>query len=444
MPPLTDDQTQSPLGMLMRYLERPVCDDFGVLSLSLVAQLQRALSWVLEQSGPESDALAEFLQVLLVRLSQDSLPLRIALQQAQFEAQLARDTNVPDTQGRLMGDAHAMGMVLANLLPSLSAAQRERVFSDADYRALNPDVAASGIDPFEHYLSSGAEEGRAPRALSKDFPGSYPDVLAQTLTALVNATAPPRFSSDLPTGIRDEALMLLGKTRPTVSVILPTWNRAHTVVTAVSSALLQSYAATEVIVIDDGSSDCTAEILRTRFPEPLADGRLVLIRQDQSGVSAARNTGLAQARGTFIAYLDSDNRWETDHLLFSLAGLLSTKRAQSTYTALCRHNLTAGWSDVLFHAYDPVALSNANFIDLNSFVHHRELYEKLGGFDESLTRLVDWDLILRYSAQSAPVALPVITGHHIIDSVSLNNITTSENSEANMARIRAKQNTSAS
>lgn len=444
MPPFTDDQPQSPLERLVWFLEHPARDDFGVLSLSLGAQLQSALSWLLDQSGPENDALTDFLRMLLVRLSQDSLPLRIALQQAQFEAQLSRDANMPDAQGRFTGDAHAMGMVLAGLLPSLPASQRKTAFSTADYRVLNPDVAASGLDPLEHYMSSGAEEGRAPKDLSKSFPKSYPAVLSQTLATLIKASPPPRFSADLPSRIRDEALMRLGEAKPTVSVILPTWNRAHTVVAAVSSALLQSYAAHEVIVIDDGSTDCTIETLRARFPEPLANGRLVLVQRDQAGVSAARNAGLNRARGAYIAYLDSDNRWETDHLLFSLAGLLSVSGAQSAYTALCRHNLTAGWSDLLFRAYDPIALSDANFIDLNSFVHHRGLYEKLGGFDESLTRLVDWDLILRYSAQNAPVALPVITGHHVIDSLSLNNITTNESVESNLARIRAKQNTSTS
>ncbi|WP_375554422.1 glycosyltransferase family A protein [Roseovarius mucosus] len=222
-------------------------------------------------------------------------------------------------------------------------------------------------------------------------------------------------------------------------MILPTWNRAHTVVTAVASALLQSYAPKEVIVIDDGSRDATLELLQQRFPEPVAAGRLVLLGQENAGVSAARNAGLARAQGDVVAYLDSDNYWEADHLLYAVGGLLAVPGAQSAYTAICRHNLSQGWSDVLFQSFDRPALTEENFIDLNSFVHWRALVETLGGFDTALTRLVDWDLILRYTALSDPVALPVITGHHVVDSLGLDNISTREALGPNLAHIRAKQ-----
>jgi glycosyltransferase involved in cell wall biosynthesis len=215
------------------------------------------------------------------------------------------------------------------------------------------------------------------------------------------------------------------------------------VVTAVASALLQSYAPKEVIVIDDGSRDATVALLQQRFPEPLAEGRLVIVAQENAGVSAARNAGLARAQGDVIAYLDSDNHWEADHLLYAVGGLLAVPGAQSAYTAICRHNLTQGWSDVLFRCFDRTRLEEANFIDLNSFVHRRALVETLGGFDTALTRLVDWDLILRYTATIEPIALPVITGHHVVDSLGLDNITTREALGPNLAHICAKRGSTA-
>jgi len=429
------------LAELRRLLTRPAPDDSGAPALSLEHQLQAALLWLQGPDGPEPGGgpFSAFLGRLLTRLAQDRLPARIALQKTQFQLQILRQLHAPAGPGRLAGDARAMGMLLARLLPEMPAGLRDKAFSAADYRALNPDVAAAGVDPLAHYLASGAREGRAPRALADDFPETRSDGAFDSLAALAGSAAPPRFSRDLPAALRDEALMLLGRERPGVSVILPTWNRAHTVLSAVASALLQSFAPREVIVVDDGSTDATVALLQKRFPEPLQDGRLVVIEQANAGVSAARNAGLARARGDIVAYLDSDNQWESDHLLFAVAGLLSATGAQSAYTALCRHNLTSGWSDILFRPHDAAALAEENYIDLNSFVHRRSLCERLGGFDTALTRLVDWDLVLRYAADTAPIGLPVITGHHVIDSATLENISTREDIAPNIARIRAKR-----
>jgi len=426
------------LADLAHMLRAPVRDDSGRSTLDLVGQLQAALRWLDTQDGPDIAPLRDLVVGLLNQLPQDRLASRIALQQVQFRLQLYRELHNPTGEGRLSGEAHALNMLLARLLPDMPANLRKTAFSAKEYLALNPDVAAAGIDPFEHYVSGGAQEGRAPRRLTTDPTGAKDGTQIDPLKALARSDMAPCFSLDLPHGLRDAALLRLGKAQPAISVILPCWNRAHTVVTAVTSALLQSYTPQEVIVVDDGSSDASVSLLRDRFAEHLSDGRLVLIEQDNAGVSAARNAGLSRAKGEVIAYLDSDNQWDSDHLLFAVGGLLSVPGAESAYTALCRHNLSAGWSDVLFQRHDPATLAEENYIDLNSYVHQRSLYDRLGGFDTALTRLVDWDLILRYTANSPPVGLPVITGHHVIDSTALDNISTREDIAPNLARIRSK------
>jgi len=88
-----------------------------------------------------------------------------------------------------------------------------------------------------------------------------------------------------------------------VSVIIPTYNRAKDCLSSVRSVLGQTYANVEIIVIDDGSTDETSESLFS------FDHRIKYIRQENSGVSAARNTGLAAATGDYIAFLDSDDTW---------------------------------------------------------------------------------------------------------------------------------------
>jgi glycosyltransferase involved in cell wall biosynthesis len=97
---------------------------------------------------------------------------------------------------------------------------------------------------------------------------------------------------------------------PDVSVIIPVFNRAGLVTRAVSSALRQTVSPLEDIVVDDGSTDGSAEVL-----SKLNDLRLRVLRHDVNrGAAAARNTGLRAARGDFVAYLDSDDEWLPEKL----------------------------------------------------------------------------------------------------------------------------------
>ncbi len=83
------------------------------------------------------------------------------------------------------------------------------------------------------------------------------------------------------------------------------------------------------------------------------------------------------------------------------------------------------------------SLYEKNFIDLNGFVHHKDLFEELGGFDQQMTRLVDWDLILRYTNKYEPRPVPyILVDYSVSDNV--NHITTSESYEENRKLIEAK------
>src|SRR5215813_13643038 len=94
-------------------------------------------------------------------------------------------------------------------------------------------------------------------------------------------------------------------TQPLLSVVIPTWNRAGMVCDAVASALSQRSGQVEVIVVDDGSTDDTANVLTQTFGSQISLLRL----PDRLGVSAARNAGTRLATGELVAYLDSDDVW---------------------------------------------------------------------------------------------------------------------------------------
>jgi len=107
----------------------------------------------------------------------------------------------------------------------------------------------------------------------------------------------------------------------TVSVIIPAFNGAEFVAAAIESALAQTYADTEVITIDDGSTDETAAVLE-RF-----GSRIRVIRQPNRGLAAARNAGIALAGGEYVALLDADDTWEPAFLELAVARLAPAGRS---------------------------------------------------------------------------------------------------------------------
>ena len=221
------------------------------------------------------------------------------------------------------------------------------------------------------------------------------------------------------------------------SIVMPTWNRSQTLGRAIASVIAQSYEDWELIVCDDGSTDGTEEYVRERFASYLASGKIRYLRLEHRGVSAARNAGLRAAHGRWIAYLDSDNTWHPHYLLLTAAGYASARHRRTAYACVHVHDAAHQREFIRSQQFDWSRLLSRNFIDLNVFSHHRDLYEQLGGFDESLTRLVDWDLILRYTQLYEPQFNPFALCDYYV-SRQLDNITLRESLEANETAVRRK------
>ncbi len=170
-----------------------------------------------------------------------------------------------------------------------------------------------------------------------------------------------------------------------VSVIVPAHNAERYLDEALDSALTQDHGAVEVIVVDDGSSDRTAEITRRR-------AGVELVQRAQGGPAAARNTGLAVAAGEFFTILDADDVWPTDRLSLQLAELECHPE----------QGIVLGLAEVFLSPGEPRPAHDPGFAAGEQVAGHaatmlarREVLELVGGFDESLRVSEDIDWLAR-------------------------------------------------
>lgn len=209
---------------------------------------------------------------------------------------------------------------------------------------------------------------------------------------------------------------------PLVSIIMPTYNRKHTIAQAVESIIKQTCPHWELLIVDDGSTDGTLEWLKDQFD----DLRIRYITQAHLGVSPARNTGLAQALGDYLAYLDTDNVWKSSFLEVMLTYAI-TEKADFLYAGI--ELIRDEGTFYRFAPFDFQQLKIRNYIDLNIFIHSRNLLEQSGNFDVALPRMVDWDFIIRCANFAEHIkAIPII-GAIYDDRRQVSRITYSQSSQ---------------
>lgn len=182
---------------------------------------------------------------------------------------------------------------------------------------------------------------------------------------------------------------------PKVSIIIPTYNRAHLVREAVASVLAQTWQDYKVLVVDDGSNDATLEGL-TPF-ENIA----VLRHPTRLGVSAARNRGLTAARGEWLAFLDSDDLWLPEKLARQMAFLAAHPEILICQTEEIWVRRGVRMNQPLTHRKKggQIFLPSLSrcMISPSAVILNRHLIEAHGGFDETLLAAEDYDLWLRLS-----------------------------------------------
>lgn len=183
---------------------------------------------------------------------------------------------------------------------------------------------------------------------------------------------------------------------PTVSVVIASYNRASLLKEAIDSVLTQDFDDFELIVVDDGSTDDTPELLRSY-------ANICVVRQDRRGVSAARNAGVRRASGEFLAFLDSDDLWLAEKLSAQIAFFKTHPRAVicQTEEIWIRRGVRVNprrrhrkYSGMIFERSVELCLVSPSAVMLE-----RSLLDKVGRFDESLPACEDYDLWLRIACR---------------------------------------------
>jgi glycosyltransferase involved in cell wall biosynthesis len=180
-----------------------------------------------------------------------------------------------------------------------------------------------------------------------------------------------------------------------ISVIIPSFNRADRLECALHSVYNQTLTANEVIVIDDGSTDHTAQMMADKFPN------VTLIQQKNQGVSLARNAGIKHASGEWLAFLDSDDEW-LPHKLFQQINALKETDYKICHTEEIwirrgvrvnqkhKHQKIGGW---IFERCLPLCAMSPS-----SILIHREVFNHIGNFDPAFPACEDYELWLRITA----------------------------------------------
>jgi len=181
-----------------------------------------------------------------------------------------------------------------------------------------------------------------------------------------------------------------------VTVIITTYNRKNIIGRAIDSVLKQKRPPDEIILIDDGSSDDTDQLIEKKYPH------LKYIWQENQGISQARNTGISQSKGTWISFLDSDDEWLPSKLDVQTKALQDQPDYKICHTnelwvrrgrrvnPMKKHEKSGGF---IFEKCLPLCI-----ISPSSVIIHRSVFEEHGIFDESLPVCEDYDLWLRFCA----------------------------------------------
>lgn len=188
---------------------------------------------------------------------------------------------------------------------------------------------------------------------------------------------------------------------PLVSVVIPVYNAEKTIESTLDSVTNQIYKNLEVLVVDDGSTDASAEIIKN-YIQKHKDYPIFYYHQENKGVSAARNLGMKNAKGEFIALLDSDDEWDKEKIFLQMKTIQSNPQIDLLSTNRNGEHFDS-WFGKPFSRLVKISLKLhlvKNFLLTPTVLFKKEVLEKSGYFDENMRHCEDMDFFLRVAATS--------------------------------------------
>ncbi|NJL89874.1 MAG: glycosyltransferase [Coleofasciculaceae cyanobacterium SM2_1_6] len=202
---------------------------------------------------------------------------------------------------------------------------------------------------------------------------------------------------------------------PKISVVIPVYNGEKTIQETIESVLAQTFTDFELIIIDDGSSDRTVEIIEEIIKKSIKenlDQRIRLYSFTNKGLSATRNRGIRRSSGDYIAFLDADDLWTPDKLASQYLALQNTPTAAVAYSGTSRID---EHSKILYdvplanlrgNLYDYLLLRDIVGSGSNPLIE-RQALDEIGDFDESLWAAEDWDMWIKLSSKYEFIDVPL-------------------------------------
>ena len=320
-------------------------------------------------------------------------------------------------------------------------ARAHPLFEAKAYLAAHPQAERHRFGAWGHFLEHATDDTPLPLpptiggTSTEGFVlryGPWREALTRSLRGWAEQTAiadPPRVMAEHDAGaeraLRDEVAgyplpEIPAPGTPLVSVVTAVRNRPNQVLEAIASVTAQTLGSWEMIVVDDGSDDTTPDGV-----EAVArlDPRVRLVRREGGGVSRARNAGAAEARGRYLAWLDSDNTWEPDFLEVMVKALAG-RGLRAGYAACAM----VGEDGVVYREFAaaPEHLAVGNVVDLNVLVAERDLVAEVGGFDPGLPRAVDYDLVYKLAKRTTVGYLPFLAATYADDHTDVHRISVKE------------------
>lgn len=213
---------------------------------------------------------------------------------------------------------------------------------------------------------------------------------------------------------------------PVITVVIPAYNAERTLEETVRSVQAQTFSDIEIIIINDGSTDQTRNLI-----ENLTDPRIKVFSYENSGVAVARNRGVTHAAGEFIAFIDADDLWMPDKLELQLSALKQHPEAGVAYSwnyfyyeqtgAQIPGHVANFEGDVYAFLLQENFLANGS----NPLIR-RQAIDQIGGFDPTFPHCADWDFYLRLAAQWQFVRVPK---HQVIYRQSLHSMSSTKVNE---------------